>query len=45
VVFYPPADDRGQPGAYVDSQERTRAIPPQTPTRANTRCAFVVSIN
>jgi len=43
--FIPPATTGGQPGAYVDSQGRTRAIPPQTPTRENTRCAFFLSIN
>jgi hypothetical protein len=43
--FIPTATTGGQPGAYVDSQGRTRAIPPQTPTRENTRCAFFVSIN
>ena len=41
----PPPTTGGQPGAYVDIQGRTRAIPPQTPTRENTRCAFFVSIN
>ena len=43
--FIPPATTGGQPGAYVDSQGRTRAIPPPTPTRENTRCAFFLSIN
>ena len=43
--FIPPPTTGGQPGAYVDSQGRTRAIPPPTPTRENTRCAFFVSIN
>jgi len=43
--FIPPATTGGQPGAYVDSQGRTRAIPPQMPTRENTRCAFFLSIN
>src|SRR2546430_2118184 len=35
--FTPPPTTGGQPGAYVDSQGRTRAIPPPTPTRENTR--------
>ena len=43
--FIPSPTTGGQPGAYVDSQGRTRAIPPQTPTRENTRCAFFLSIN
>jgi len=43
--FIPPVTTGGRPGAYVDSQGRTRAIPPQTPTQKNTRCAFFVSIN
>jgi hypothetical protein len=43
--FIPPPTTGGKPGAYVDIQGRTRAIPPQTPTRENTRCAFFVSIN
>jgi len=43
--FIPPATTGGQPGAYVDSQGRPRAVPPQTPTRENTRCAFFLSIN
>ena len=43
--FIPPPTTGGQPGAYVDIQGRTRAIPPPTPTRANTRCAFFVSSN
>jgi hypothetical protein len=43
--FIPQTTTGGKPGAYVDRQGRTRAIPPETPTRANTRCAFFVSIN
>jgi hypothetical protein len=43
--FIPQPTTGGQPGAYVDSQGHTRAIPPQTPTRENTRCAFFLSIN
>src|SRR5215471_4175930 len=43
--FIPQPTTGGQPGAYVDIQGRTRAIPPQTPTRENTRCAFFLSIN
>ena len=43
--FLPQPTTGGQPGAYVGMQGRTRAIPPQTPTRENTRCAFFVSIN
>ena len=43
--FIPQPTTGGKPGAYVDGQGRTRAIPPQTPTRDNTRCAFFVSIN
>jgi hypothetical protein len=43
--FIPPPTTGGKPGAYVDIQGRTRAIPPQTPTRENTRCAFFLSIN
>jgi len=43
--FIPQPTTGGQPGAYVDSQGRTRAIPPPTPTRENTRCAFFLSIN
>jgi len=43
--FIPQPTAGGKPGAYVDGQGRTRAIPPQTPTRDNTRCAFFVSIN
>ena len=43
--FIPQPTTGRQPGAYVDSQGRTRAIPPPTPTRENTRCAFFLSIN
>jgi hypothetical protein len=43
--FIPQPTTGGKPGAYVDSQGRTRALPPQTPTRENTRCAFFLSIN
>ena len=43
--FIPPTTTGEQPWAYVDSQGRTRAIPPPTPTRDNTRCAFFVSTN
>ena len=43
--FIPQATTGEKPGAYIDAQGRTRAIPPQTPTRENTRCAFFVSIN
>jgi hypothetical protein len=43
--FIPQAATGGKPGAYVDTQGRLRAIPPETPTRENTRCAFFVSIN
>jgi hypothetical protein len=43
--FVPQPTTGGKPGAYLDIQGRTRAIPPQTPTRENTRCAFFVSIN
>ena len=43
--FIPQPTTGGQTGAYVDIQGRTRAIPPPTPTRENTRCAFFLSIN
>ena len=43
--FIPQPTTGGQPGAYVDIQGRTRAIPPPTPMRENTRCAFFLSIN
>ena len=43
--FIPQPTTGRQPGAYIDSEGRTWAIPPQTPTRENTRCAFFVSIN
>jgi hypothetical protein len=43
--FIPQATTGGKPGAYVDRQGRSRSIPPETPTRENTRCAFFVSIN
>ena len=43
--FIPQPTTGGQAGAYVDIQGRTRAIPPPTPTRENTRCAFFLSIN
>ena len=43
--FVPQATTGDRPGAYVDSQGHTRAIPPEIPTRENTRCAFFLSIN
>lgn len=43
--FIPQSVAAGKPAAYIDARGRTRAIPPQTPTRENTRCAFFVSIN
>ena len=43
--FIPQPTTGGHPGAYVDSQGHTRAIPPPTPTRENARCAFFLSIN
>ena len=43
--FIPQPTTGGKAGAYVDIQGRTRAFPPQTPTRENTRCAFFLSIN
>jgi hypothetical protein len=43
--FIPQTTTDGKPAAYVDMQGRTRAVPPGTPTRENTRCAFFVSLN
>jgi hypothetical protein len=43
--FIPQPTTGGKPTAYVDVQGRTRAVPPQTPSRENTRCAFFMSIN
>lgn len=43
--FIPQPTTGGKPGAYIDIQGRTRAIPPETPTRENTRCVFFVSLN
>jgi hypothetical protein len=43
--FIPQPMTGGKPGAYIDIQGRTRAIPSETPTREHTRCAFFVSIN
>jgi len=43
--FIPQSTTGGKPGAYIDIQGRTRAVPPETPTLENTRCAFFVSIN
>lgn len=43
--FIPQTATGGKPAAYVDGQGRTRAVPPETPTRENTRCAFFISLN
>ena len=38
--FIPQSTTGGKPGAYIDIQGHTRAVPPETPTRENTRRAF-----